>query len=343
MATTKLNILVFSPSARKVWVQPMTKILNPSYWLIAYLSARLADIHNVYTIDKSFSPVGKMKRYADEKIDVILSVGASYNPGTLKAEFNEGFPAHDRAFEIGHITKSVVAKHKPLHINLCVDVRPWFDNLTKVFGTEPDVYITEQEMQWQQVGYLMNDMLWRKKLLGKKYEPSYYKDEIFFFSGGVKSRQDRFLYLTKSVTRSKIIHGGGWDKYLKEEDGYFCAGFKPYFESVQRMLDAKWGLVIHEPLGNEQGWITAKLFEHFGSRTIAFVDSQYDKNELYVPKNHVLRVDKPDDIENKIKEIGYDNLLSEQEKLIKPEWADLESFYVKPFFMKVDEICQQKI
>lgn len=334
MDGTKLNVLLFSPSARKVWVQPMTKILNPSYWLIAYLSARLGDIHNVYTIEKSFSPLGKVKTYRDEKIDVIVSIGASYNPGTLKAEFNKGFPAHDRAFDIGYITKRVFKRDNPLHVNLCVDVRPWFDSLTEVFGKEPDAYITEQEMKWQQVGYLMNNALWERS--NKR------KLDYFFFSGGVKSRQDRFLHLTKNINRRKVIHGGGWDKYLKKEDEYICEGFNQYHVSVKKMLEAMWGLVIHEPLGNQEGWITAKLFEHLGSRTIAFVDSQYDKGEIYIPKNHVLRVDTPDDIELKINSIGYDALLEEQNKLIKPEWGDKESFYVKPFLEKFNSIWDQQ-
>ena len=330
MAEPKKNILVYSPSARRIWVQPFKRILNPSYWLIAYLAARLADIHNVYTIEKSFSKVGKMHRYKDEKIDIVVSVGASYNPATLRAEFNKEFPAHDRAFEIGDITKRVFKKNNPQHINLSVDVRPWFDNLTKVFGKEPDQYITEQEMNWQQVGYLITDKLYHQY---KKI-----KQDIFFFAGGIKSRQDRFLELTKNIQTTKIIHGGGWDKYLKREDGYICEGFNQYIKSVQTMLKAKWGLVIHEPLGNERGWITAKFFEHLGSRTIGFVDSQYDKDELYIPKNHILRVDKPDDIQNKIDKVGYATLIKEQNKLIKEEWADLEKFYVKPFFKKFNSL-----
>ena len=68
MERKKINILIFSPSARKVWVQPLKKVLNPSYWLLAYLAARLSDIYNVFTITKSFDPVSKVKQYNDEKI-----------------------------------------------------------------------------------------------------------------------------------------------------------------------------------------------------------------------------------------------------------------------------------
>ena len=313
-------ILIFSPSSRKVWTD-IRKALNPSYFIITYLAARLADHYPTYTITKSFDPVGNVKQYNGQHIDCMLSLGASYNPGTLTAEFNRGFAPHERAFEIADITQRVFKRYNPLHVNLCVDVRRWFDALN-IFGPPPDVFITEQEMQWQQAGYLVNSRL-----------PRPLKRDIFFFSGGVKSRQDRFLYLTQSLTLPKLVHGGGWSDYLPSPT-YETPGFMPWKDSVSQMLRAKYSLTLHEPIGNEAGWITAKLFENFGAQTVTFVDRHYDRHQQYVPADHVLRVDAPEDISSKIKTLGYDKLLHQQTQLINPAWADLEQFHVKPFLTR---------
>lgn len=333
MDRSKIKILLFSPSTRKVWVQPMTKVLNPSYWLLAYLSARLSDIYDVYTITKSFDAVGKVKHYRGEKIDILLSIGASYNPATLKAEFNKGFPMHERAFEIGEITKKVNAKFKPYHVNINVDVRKWFDGLTDVFGVIPDEYITEQEMGWQQVGYLLNNSIYQKS--------NKIKTKDFFFSGGVKSRQKQFLELAEDLKLIKEVDGGGWDKYLKKDKGFICNGFTQWNESVIKMIKAKYSVTLHEPLGHTEGWITAKLFENFGARTVNFIHNDYDKNYIYVPKNYKLRVSNSLEIEELINKYGYEKLLKYQNEIIKEEWGDLEEFYVKPFLKKFSQLVEK--
>lgn len=317
------KILIFSPSSRKVWID-IHKALNPSYFIIAYLAARLGDRYEVYTIDKSFSPVGKVKHYTGQPVDCVVSIGASYNPATLKAEFNKGFAPHDRAFEIAYITQRVFNKYKPLHVNLCVDVRKWFDELN-LFGPPPDIYITEQEMGWQAVGYMVNSRL--------GHPP---KRDTFFFSGGVKSRQYRFKYLTQGIKLPKIIHGGGWSKHL--DSTYACAGFTPWVDSVKEMLRARYSLTLHEELGNQQGWVTAKLFENFGARVVTFVDAEYDRFNMYVPEDYLLRVDHAPDCQNLINLYGYDRLLMKQNALINPKWADLDGFYVIPFLNKFQQI-----
>lgn len=329
METREINILIFSPSARKVWVQPLSKILNPSYWLLAYLAARLSERYNVYTVTKSFDPLLNVKEYKDNKIDILLSIGASYNPATLKAEFNKGFPMHERAFEIGEVIKKVVLKFNPYHININVDVRTWFDGLTEVFGTKPDVFITEQEMNWQQVGYLINNNIWQKS---KKI-----KNIDFFFSGGVKSRQNEFLQLTKNLSLKKEIDGGGWDKYLKAEDGFICNGFTQWIDSVSKMVRAKYSVTLHEPLGTKEGWITAKLFENWGARVVNFIHSDYDNKNIYIPADYKLRVSSSDEIEKIIKDNKMAELIEYQEKHIRKEWADLENFFVNPFFKRFEK------
>lgn len=313
-------------------MQPLKRILNPSYWLIAYLAARLSDEHNVFTISKSFDPVARVQQYRGGPIDVVVSIGAAYSPATCAVQINKGFAQAERAFEIGHITCGVFEHYKPRHINLCVDVRPWFDRLTEVFGTEPDAYITEQEMGWQQAGYLINNSVWTK---GR-----YAKRDIFFFSGGAKSRQERFLQLTRTLPGRKIIHGGGWDDILTPADGYELAGFQQWFDSVQVFMEAKYGCVLHEPLGNERGWITAKYFEHLGARTIGFVDSLYDSGHLYIPADSMFRVGSAEEIADKIKTVGYDKLLTAQLKCVRQEWGDLEGFYVRPFLKKFREVMK---
>lgn len=333
MERKKINILIFSPSARKVWVQPLKKVLNPSYWLLAYLAARLSDIYNVFTITKSFDPVSKVKQYNDEKIDIIVSIGASYNPATLKAEFNKGFPMHERAFEIGEITKKVNHKFNPYHVNINVDVRKWFDGLTEVFGIVPDEYITEQEMEWQKVGFLLNNKIYSESRKIKNID--------FFFSGGVKSRQKQFLEMTKTLPFQKQIDGGGWDKYLKIEDGFVCNGFIQWFDSVQKMIRAKYSVTLHEPLGHNEGWITAKMFENMGARVVNFIHSDYDKYNLYLPKDYLLRVSTSDEIIKLTNEFGYNELLEYQNKFINKEWANLEKFYVQPFFKRFEKSIEQ--
>ena len=330
MEPKKINVLIFSPSARKVWVQPLKKVLNPSYWLIAYLAARLADKYTVYAISKSFDPINGVQQYRGESIDVLVSIGASYNPATLKAEFNKGFPMHERAFEIGYITKQIKAKYNPYHINLSVDVRQWFDGLTDVFGVTPDVFVTEQEMKWQQVGYLLNNEIYRKSKKTKNID--------FFFSGGVKSRQVQFLEMTKGLKLTKIIDGGGWDKWLKKEDGYICNGFTKWHESVEKMIRAKYSVTLHEPIGHNEGWITAKAFENMGARVVNFIHSDYDKHNLYFPESYLLRVSKSEEIEALIKKHGYQGLLDYQEGFVKKEWADLSGFYVSPFLEKIEKL-----
>lgn len=318
----KKNILIFSPSARMVWLEP-EKSLNPSYWIITYLATSLTRDYNVYTVG-SIKPQGVIKDYNGERIDVVVSIGANYNPATLKCDFKEGFSRHEKAFEIGRKTRWVFEVFNPLHINLCVDVRKWFPELTLMFGKEPDVYMTEQEMQWQQAGfYCMNRLLQKDVAL--------VKTDTFFFSGGVKSRAKEFVVMTANLPFKKLVHGGGWEKYLSKEDGYECAGFQKWKDSADCMIKAKYGVVLHEPLGNKENWVTAKFFEYLGAGIVAFVSRQYDFSEMYITHDYLLRVDNADEANYLIKQYGYDNLLAYQNKLIKTEWKDIEGFYVQPF------------
>jgi len=328
----KINILVFSPSARKVWTDPK-KSLNHVYWMMAYLCAKLSTKHNIYTIEKSFSPKLEMKRYNNEKIDMVLSIGASYNPGTLNVEFKEGFARHDRAFEIGYITKRVFSNYNPIHVNMNTDVRMWFDSLTKTFGKSPDIFITEQEMKWQAIAYYLNKKLKPRKTI---------KKDVFFFAGGVKKRGVDFLRYTKTIKLKKIIHGGGWEKLLKISDGYELHGFTAYIDSLKIQFMSKYGLVLHEPIGNKVGWITSKFFEYLGTDTVCFIAREYDKKEMYIPKDYILRVDNSEDINNLIETLGYDNLLKEQKKLINKDWLDYTNFYEKPFFDKINSIWAEQ-
>lgn len=325
-----MNILTYSPSSRKIWTQPQTRVLNHVYWLLPYLMGKLADDINVFTIDKSFSPVGKMKHYKGEKIDMIVSLGASYSPATLNAQFTKGFSRHERIFEVGEIVKNVKAKFNPLDVNLAVDVRTWFPQLTEIFGGEPEIFITEQVMKWQQVGYYYNNKVYKSK--------KWKKQKFFFFAGGQKKRGESFLNYTKNLKLPKIIHGGGWEDLLKESDNFTLHGFQHFRESLKYKCQAMYGLVLHEPIGNEAGWITSKFFEYLGTDTVCFVANEYDKGNLYIPKDYILRVNNAEEINELISKYGYEYLLKEQRKLINKEWANFDKWFYLPFKQEIEKI-----
>ena len=329
-----MNILAFSPSTRKVWID--RRAINPAYQLMAYLVARLSWEYNIYTIDKSFSPVYSMKRYTGQKIDAVISIGAIYNLSdtTKKLSFDPNYSRHKRIFEIAEITKEVFDKYNPPHINMCVDVNKWSQELTEMFGKEPDAYITEQEMGWQTYLYHYCHAIY------KNQKQFHRKEDRFFYAGGAKNRTEDFLRLTKDIDMTKLIAGGGWNDILSKEDNYWLLGYIKFPECLQICIDSKYSVVFQTKEGNEQNWITGKLFMNIGTEVIGFIDKDYDREGIYVPKDSVLRVSNGEEINDKVYTLPYSKLIKEQQKIVKPKWSYVEGTYVRPFIRKVRKLLK---
>jgi hypothetical protein len=324
-----MNILTFSPSTRKVWTDK--RAVNPAYFLMATLVANLSEKYNVYSIDESFSPVQKMKKYKGEHIDCVISIGAIYTLSDTKKKlrFDPDYSRHKRIYTIAGITKDVFDKFDPLHINLCVDVSKWSQELTEMFGKAPNLYITEQEMKWQT--YLYKHCLSHRFILSKS--------DDFFYAGGAKNRIDRFLTLTKGIEKRKLIAGGGWKGALSKENHYWSLGFINFPKCLAMCQSSKWSLVFQTHEGNIQNWITGRLFMNIATKMVGFIDKEYDKEGMYVPERSKLRVESDDEINYLMKSYTYEYLIAEQEKMIKSHWIQWET-YTKPFEKKIRKLLR---
>jgi len=332
-----MNILIFSPSTRMIWIDK--RALNPAYQLIAYLAASLSKNkdYTVYTVEKSFRPVMKVKPYKGQKIDLVISIGALYvlSDTTKKIKLDPNFPRHKRMLDIAKTVWVVFSKWCPPHINLCVDVNAWSDELTKLFGRRPDHYISEQEMGWQTFLY---------HYCNRVYKSTSLKDmgDGFFYAGSAKNRVDDFLRLTEGLSMTKVVAGSGWEKALGGRNKYVLLGFQKFFPNViTRYLTSRWSVVFQTYEGNASGWITGRLFMNIGCRVVGFVDREYDKKCKYVPKNSILRVKDAEEIERRMRGFSYERLLAEQGKIIDPRWEDFDLSYVMPFERKVSKLINQ--
>lgn len=325
-----MEILTFSASPRMMWVNDIKRMLNPSYWLLGALMERLSYDETVYTIKNSMRPTGKMKPYSGQSIDMIVIMGVAYSPGNLSSSFKKGYPRHQRVFDIAEHAFSAYQKYKPLVVELTVDVRRWYKEATDCFGFEPDIVITEQDMQWQQVGYLVSNKLFERNRLAKERQ--------FVFCGSAKSRHKKMVDYMTHLPIPGIIDGGGWDKWLDDLPNIELRGFQKYYRSVSKMLSGQYGLSLHEPMGEDAGWVTAKFFENLGCRLVNFTDKDYDKNELLLPHNHPLRVFGGQDMAEKILAKPYEYWITLQDKLIDKRWLDYEGFYYQPFLRRLKSI-----
>ena len=332
-----MNILVFSPSTRMVWTDAK-RALNPAYQLIAYLTATLSKYqeYTVYSVTQSFKPVMNMKPYKGQKIDMVISLGALYvlSDTTKKIKLDPNFPRHKRMIDAGEIVREVFDKWNPMHINLCVDVNKWSDELTEIYGKAPTYYITEQQEGWTTFLYHYCNRLYQSANMTKPTD--------FFYAGSAKNRGDSFLRLTENLDMQKVIAGSGWDRVAGRRGGYVLRGFQKFYPYVvTQMLNAKYTVVFQTAQGNEEGWLTGRLFMGMGTRTVGFIDREYDKYCLTVRKNSILRVSDADDITGRIKRYGYKRLLAEQEKMIVPQWENFYDFYVNPFKRRIRKFANQ--
>jgi hypothetical protein len=267
-----------------------------------------------------------MKKYNGEHIDCVISIGAIYTLSDTKKKlkFDPNYSRHKRIFKIAKITNEVFDKYDPLHINLCVDVSKWSQELTEMFGKEPDTFVTEQEMKWQTFLYLYCH---RRTICNNK-------GDEFFYAGGAKNRVARFLELTKGIDKLKTIAGGGWKDVLSKEDRYWMLGYIPFSQCLAMSRFAKWSIVFQTEQGNIENWITGRLFMNLATKMIGFVDKEYDKEGMYVRRDSLLRVSDSDEINAKIRMFKYGELILEQEKMIKSHWLEWET-YTKPFEKKI--------
>jgi hypothetical protein len=305
----------------------ITRALNPSYWLLARLMANLAEDETVYTVPESMTPVGKMKAWDGERVDKIVVMGCSYNPACIGDSFKKGYHRHERAFQIAEKVRPVYGRWRPEVVLLSVDVRPWFPSATECFGFEPDRIISEQEMHWAEVGYLVAHGLARRNRLPCK--------PLFTFAGGAKNRWRKMVDYVGKLPVPAVIHGGGWEPYLGKMGHVTLEGFRQYHESARLMLPSRYSLCLHEPVGEKAGWVTARWFENLGCGVVNFTDRDYAGRVL--PREHPLRVSSGEELREKILGRSYEEWIGLQSSLIKPEWLDWRKWYYLPFRERLAE------
>lgn len=212
-------------------------------------------------------------------------------------------------------------KWKPEVVLLSVDVRPWFDSATECFGFSPDRIISEQEMKWQQIGYLVAHQLARRNRLPRQ--------QLFCFCGGAKNRQAKMIDYVGRLPVPAIIHGGGWSEHLGQMKHVTLEGFQPYHVSARQMLSSQYSVCLHEPIGEKAGWITARWFENLGCGLVNFTDHDYSEDVL--AKDHPLRISSGEELREKILERPYEEWIRLQSDLTDPAWLDWRRWYYLPF------------
>jgi hypothetical protein len=322
-----VNVLTFSASPRKIWVDQLDRMLNPSFWLLGALMKRLSYDATVYTITDSMNPCGMIKPYVGQPIDKIVIMGVAYSPANLGSSFKKGYPLHQRAFDIAAIAQRAIARWKPEIVLLTVDVRGWYADASACFGFEPDRVITEQDMRWQEIGYYVAHNLRASRMVGKKSQLG--------FSGHAKLRYEKMAAYMAAVPVPVVIHGGGWDKPMEPLSHVKLCGTQDFIDSARMLSESQFGFVLHEPMGEAAGWVTAKFYENLGFECIAFTDAAYDSGERALPADHFLRVHTPDELHDKISTVqmtqSYKAVIRDQNKLIDPRWLDFDGYYYRPF------------
>ena len=318
-----MNILTFSASPKKIWVDNPRRMLNPSYWLLGALMKRLARDMTVFVVPESMDATGRLKMYRGEKIDMMVIMGVAYSPPTIGSSFKRGFVRHRRAFDIGCVVSRVYERDRPLVVLLTVDVRGWYRDATECFGLEPDTVITEQEMRWQQVGYYVARKLSSARMPDKQMRLG--------FSGHAKKRYSKFRLYMETLPIPAVVDGGAWENHLGHLPNVTLRGTKPFVESAAMLLDSQVGFVLHEPVGEVAGWITAKFFENLGFGCIAFTDKDYDSGGVVLPHDHSLRVTSPADLAANLRKFDYDSWVELQNELVDPAWMDFDAFFYEPF------------
>lgn len=212
-------------------------------------------------------------------------------------------------------------KWKPEVVLLSVDVRPWFPSATECFGFEPDRIISEQEMRWQQVGYLVAHGLARRNRLRRLRQ--------FCFAGGAKNRQTKMVDYVGKLPCRAVIHGGGWEPHLGQMEHVELEGFQQYHVSARAMLSSQYSLTLHEPIGEKAEWITARFYENLGCQLVNFTDHDYSEEVL--PRDHRLRVSSGEELREKIGGRDYRSWIEMQEELVNPEWLNWRKWYYRPF------------
>lgn len=306
-----------------MWVSPIHRILNPSYWLLGRLLQNLAEDETVYVVSDSMTPVGRMLPYRGQPVDKIVVMGVAYSPGAIGSSFKKGYVRHERAFRIAEIVRRAYEQFRPEVVELTVDVRRWYQDAADCFGFWPDRVITEQEMRWQQVGYLLTHELARQN--------RFTRQRRFAFSGNAKQRYPKMIRYMEHLPIPATIHGGGWEPHLGQMDHVWLEGTQPYWRSAHLMLSSQYGLTLHEPVGEEAEWITAKFYENLGTDLVNFVDLDYDRGELELPHSHPLRVESGEELRDKIEARPYEEWNKLQRELIDPSWLDWRGWYYLPF------------
>ena len=313
-----------------MWLD-IRKILNPSYWLLARLMANLAEDEEVFVVPESMDPVGKMRPWEGQRVDKIVVMGCSYNPACIGDSFKKGYVRHRRAFQISEKVRPAYEKWGPEVVLLSVDVRPWFPSATECFGFSPDRIISEQEMGWAQVGYLVAHQLARRNRLQRH--------ALFTFCGGAKNRWPKMVDYVGKLPVPAVIHGGGWSEHLGGMSHVELCGFQPYWRSARQMLSSQYSVVLHEPVGEKAEWVTARWFENLGCGLVNFVDRDY--SEQVLPRDHPLRVGDGEELREKILERHYKSWIRMQSALIDPRWLDWRGRYYEPFRERLrEEILQ---
>ena len=202
-----------------------------------------------------------------------------------------------------------------------VDVRPWFPSATECFGFTPDRIISEQEMRWQQIGYLVAHGLAQRNRLTVNQQ--------FTFCGGAKNRQAKMIDYVGKLPVPAILHGGGWSDHLGGMSHVELEGFQPYWNSARLMLSSMYSICLHEPIGEQAGWVTARFYENLGCGLVNFTDRDYSEDVM--PRDHPLRVGSGDELREKIGERPYEDWIDLQSELVNPAWLDWRGWYYLPF------------
>jgi hypothetical protein len=111
-----------------------------------------------------------------------------------------------------------------------------------------------------------------------------------------------------------VFHGGGWSQYLGGMDHVELCGFQQYHESARLMLSSQFSLTLHEPLGEQAGWVTARWFENLGCGLVNFTDRDYATRVL--ASDHPLRVSSGEELREKILSKSYEKWVRLQTELI---------------------------
>lgn len=336
-----MNILIFPASVRKIWINDFKRIRNPGYCLFGWLVKRLScTSHRIFVAGNSVEIIKGISPWRGEGIDMILILGADYTPYNTKISYKNGIPTNGPFAKSRPSSSQIYAIRndlnklptKPFIYFLSVDVRGWEKNAEKVLGVVPNDIVTEQEMHWQEIGYVVTKRL-RDKLQGV---PKY----GFGFHGHMKNRQQKGVDYFNTIPVPLTIDGMGWSPTLFTNQNITCRGQKTFIESVMMMNSKRYSITMHEPEGNEQGWITTRYFENLALDVVNFVDREYDKRERVIAHNDFRRVTSPHDLREKILFLEKDpnevrSIINKQQAEVDPLWMDFNTFFYIPFKKRI--------